>query len=77
MLNLALTRLNTSGNLVGVGDNTTNEVRLSLVESGHQVIKLTLEVRRDSFSTSLLLYVLIHWWVYRLSRVVSKAGNSK
>ena len=33
----------TSGLLVSVGDNTTDEVRLSLVEGGHQVIKLALE----------------------------------
>merc|ERR1719297_450378 len=31
--------LNTSGNLVSVGHNTTDEVGLGLVEGGHQVIK--------------------------------------
>merc|ERR1711892_212988 len=38
-------RLNASRLLVSVGDNTTDEMGLSLVESGHQIIKLTLEVR--------------------------------
>merc|ERR1719225_2036795 len=36
--------LHASGLLVGVGHNTTDEVGLSLVEGGHQVVKLTLEV---------------------------------
>merc|ERR1719443_2768755 len=36
--------LNSSRDLVGVGDNTTDEVGFSLVQGGHQVIKLTLEV---------------------------------
>ena len=36
--------LNTSGLLVSVGDNTTDEVRLSLIQDTHEVIKLTLEV---------------------------------
>jgi hypothetical protein len=60
---------------VSVGDNTTDEVRLSLVQSGHQVIKLTLEVGRHSLATSLLLPVLVFGSFQGLSRVVSKGCN--
>merc|ERR1719188_536278 len=66
-------RLNSSGDLVGVGDNTTDEVGLGLVQGGHQVIKLTLEVCRDSLATSLLLSVLVLGSLKRLTRMVSKA----
>merc|ERR1719422_2451618 len=66
-------RLNSSGDLVGVGDNTTDKVRLSLVQSGHQVIKLALEVGGDSLATSLLLSVLILGSLQRLSRMISEA----
>merc|ERR1719288_635827 len=66
-------RLNSSGDLVGVRDNTTDEMGLSLVEGGHQVIKLTLEVGRDSLATSLLLSVLILGSLKRLSRMISEA----
>merc|ERR1719422_1753131 len=67
-------RLNSSGDLVGVGDNTTDKVRLSLVQGGHQVIKLTLEVGRDSLATSLLLSVLILGSLKWLSRMISEAS---
>ena len=44
---------------MSVGDNTTDEVRLSLVESGHQVIKLALEVGGHGLATLALLPVLV------------------
>merc|ERR1719284_1237639 len=66
--------LNSSGDLVGVGDNTTDEVGLGLVQGGHQVIKLTLEVGGDSLATTLLLSVLILGSLKWLSRVVSEAS---
>merc|ERR1719356_1316587 len=65
--------LNSSRDLVGVGDNTTDEVGLSLVEGGHQVIKLTLEVGGDSLAATLLLSVLILGGFKRLSRMISEA----
>merc|ERR1719422_1842472 len=65
--------LNSSRNLVGVGDNTTDEVGLSLVQGGHQVIKLALEVGRDSLAATLLLSVLVLGSLERLSRMISKA----
>jgi len=70
-------RLNTSRNLVSVGNNATNEVRLSFVECGHQIVKLTLEIRRDGLSTSLLLPVLILGSFKWLTRMISKALDSK
>merc|ERR1712045_343494 len=69
--------LHTSGDLVGVGHHTTDEVGVGLVESGHQVIKLALEEGRHSLAASLLLPVLILGWLKRLARVVSKASNGK
>merc|ERR1719150_1756189 len=39
------TRLNTSGDLVSVGDNTTDEGRISSIQGLHQVIKLGLVER--------------------------------
>merc|ERR1719278_2147230 len=51
--------LHTSGDLVGVGHNATDEVGLGLVEGGHQVIKLALEVGGDSLATLALLPVLV------------------
>merc|ERR1719150_2567060 len=50
-------RLCTSRLLVSVGHNTTDEVGLGLVEGGHQVIKLALEVGGHSLAASLLLPV--------------------
>merc|ERR1719330_292617 len=69
--------LHTSGLLVGVGHNTTDEVRLSLVEGGHEVIKLTLEERGHSLAASLLLPVLVLGSLHGLARVVSEAGDGQ
>merc|ERR1719297_61271 len=69
--------LNSSGDLVSVGDNTTDEVGLSLVEGGHQVIKLTLEVGGDSLAATLLLSVLVLGSLKRLSRMISEAHDGK
>merc|ERR1719400_1173284 len=69
--------LHTSGLLVGVGHNTTDEVGLSLVESGHEVIKLTLEERGHSLAASLLLPVLVLGSLHGLTRVVGEAGNGQ
>ena len=44
---------------MGVGHNATDEVGLSLVEGGHQVVKLTLEVGGHSLAALALLPVLI------------------
>ena len=44
---------------MGVGHHTTDEVGLSLVEGGHQVIELALEVGGDSLATLALLPVLV------------------
>merc|ERR1719323_898685 len=71
------TWLHSSGDLVSVGHHTTDEVRLGLVEGGHQVIKLTLEEGGHSLAASLLLPVLVLGCLQRLSRVISEAGNSK
>ena len=49
--------LDTSGLLVGVGHHATDEVGLGLVEGGHQVVKLALEVGGHSLAASLLLPV--------------------
>ena len=49
----------TSGLLVGVGHHTTDEVGLGLVEGGHQVIELTLEVGGHGLATLALLPVLV------------------
>ena len=50
---------NASRLLVGVGHHTTDEVGLCLIESGHQVIELALEVGGDSLATLALLPVLV------------------
>ena len=49
----------TSGLLVGVGHHTTDEVGLGLVEGGHQVVQLALEVGRHGLAALALLPVLI------------------
>merc|ERR1719330_1761148 len=69
--------LHTSGLLVGVGHNTTDEVRLGLVEGGHEVIKLALEERGHSLAASLLLPVLVLGSLHGLTRVVGEAGNGQ
>merc|ERR1719400_2346188 len=65
--------LDASGLLVGVGHNTTDEVGLSLVEGGHQVIKLTLEVGGHSLAALALLPVLILGSLQGLARVILEA----
>merc|ERR550539_1077955 len=65
--------LNTSGLLVSVGHNTTDEVRLGLVEGRHQVIQLALEVGGDSLAAALLLPVLVLGGLQGLTGVVSEA----
>merc|ERR1711963_1052256 len=51
--------LHTSGLLVSVGHHATDEVRLGLVEGGHQVVQLTLEVGGDSLAAALLLLAAV------------------
>merc|ERR1719400_1534556 len=65
--------LHASGLLVGVGHNTTDEVGLSLVEGGHQVVKLTLEVGGHSLAALALLPVLILGSLQGLARVILEA----
>merc|ERR1719458_1527582 len=65
--------LDASGLLVGVGHNTTDEVGLSLVEGGHQVIKLTLEVGGHSLAALALLPVLVLGSLQGLARVILEA----
>merc|ERR1711884_355005 len=69
--------LHTSGDLVGVGHNATDEVGVGLVEGGHQVIKLALKEGGHSLAASLLLPVLILGGLKRLARVVSEASNGQ
>merc|ERR550539_2045766 len=49
------TRLDTSGDLVGVGHHATDEAGVGLVEGVHQVVQLALEVGGDGLATALLL----------------------
>ena len=44
---------------MGVGHHTTDEVGLGLVEGGHQVVQLALEVGRHSLAALALLPVLV------------------
>ena len=44
---------------MGVGHHTTDEVGLGLVEGGHQVVELALEVGGDSLAALALLPVLV------------------
>merc|ERR1719412_1838141 len=48
-------RLDTSGDLVGVGHHATDEAGVGLVEGVHQVVQLALEVGGDSLAATLLL----------------------
>ena len=68
---------NASRLLVGVGHHTTDEVGLCLIESGHQVVELALEVGGDSLATLALLPVLVLGSLQGLARVVSKALDRK
>ena len=54
-----LTGLHAARLLVGVGHNATDEVGLGLVEGGHQVVELALEVGGDSLAALALLPVLV------------------
>ena len=54
-----LTGLHAARLLVGVGHNATDEVGLGLVQGGHQVVELALEVGGDSLATLALLPVLV------------------
>merc|ERR1712223_1123395 len=67
-------RLRTSRLLVSVGHHATDEVGLGLVEGGHQIVKLALEVGGHSLAASLLLPVRgILGSLQRLAGVVSEA----
>ena len=70
------TRLNTSGLLVGVRHHATDEVGLGLVEGGHQVVELALEVGGDGLAALPLLPVLVLWGLQGLSGMIRKALNS-
>ena len=69
---------NASRLLVGVGHHTTDEVGLCLIESGHQVIELALEVGGDSLAALALLPVLVLGSLQGLEREmgVSMIGSS-
>merc|ERR1719209_958560 len=66
-------RLNSSGDLVGIGHHTTDEVGVSLVEGGHQVVELALEVGGDSLATLALLPVLVLRSLQGLARMILDA----
>merc|ERR1719193_454673 len=66
-------RLNSSGDLVGIGHHTTDEVGVSLVEGGHQVVQLALEVGGDSLATLALLPVLVLRSLQGLARMILEA----
>ena len=63
----------TSWLLVGVGHHATDEVGLGLVEGGHQVVELALEVGGDSLAALALLPVLVFGSLKRLPRMIRKA----
>merc|ERR1712079_751961 len=66
--------LHTAGDLVGVGHHAADEVWLGLVEGGHQVVKLALEVGGHSLAASLLLATSIVLGSFQgLSRMISEA----
>ena len=65
--------LDTSGLLVGIGHHATDEVGLGLVEGGHQVVELALEVGGDSLAALTLLPVLVLGSLQRLPRMVFEA----
>ena len=58
---------------MGVGHHTTDEVGLSLVEGGHQVVELALEVGGHGLAALALLTVLVLGSLQGLARVVGKA----
>ena len=63
----------TSWLFVGVGHHATDEVGLGLVEGGHQVVELALEVGGDSLAALALLPVLVLGSLQGLARVIRKA----
>ena len=65
--------LNVTGLLVGVGDQAADKVRLTAVESGHELSKRDKIDRGDSFATTTLLLLLsfILWCSCWLARVIS------
>merc|ERR1719270_1859972 len=65
--------LHTSRLLVGVGHHATDEVGLGLVESGHQVVELALEVGGHGLAALALLTVLVLGSLNRLTWVVGEA----
>merc|ERR1719430_612408 len=65
--------LDTAGDLVGVGHHTTDEVGVGLVEGGHQVVQLALEVGGHGLAALTLLPVLVLGSLQRLARVVLEA----
>merc|ERR1719153_1755513 len=66
-------RFHTSGLLVGVGHHTTNEVGLGLVEGGHQVVELALEVGGHGLAALALLPLLVLWSLQGLAGVILEA----
>merc|ERR1719295_395249 len=65
--------LHTTGDLVGVGHHATDEVGVGLVEGGHQVVQLTLEVGGHGLAALALLPVLVLGSLQGLARVVLEA----
>merc|ERR1719500_1334078 len=65
--------LDASGLLVGVGHNATDEVGFSLVEGGHQVVELALEVGGYGLAALALLPVLILGSLQGLAGVILEA----
>ena len=61
-------RLNTAGLLVGVWHHTTDEVGLGLVEGGHQIVELALEVGGHGLAALALLPLLVLWSLQGLER---------
>ena len=53
---------------MGVGHNTTDEVGLSLVEGGHQIVELALEVGGHGLAALALLPLLVLWSLQGLER---------
>merc|ERR1719323_1861533 len=65
--------LHTSRLLVGVGHHATDEVGLRLVQGGHQVVQLALEVGGHGLAALALLPVLVLGGFQGLARVVLEA----
>merc|ERR1719295_590638 len=69
--------LNASGDLVGVGHHATDEVGVGLVEGGHQVVELALEVGGHGLAALALLPVLVLGSLQGLARVILEALNGQ